>query len=115
MNDDFNTPILLSQLFECARIINSANDKKETLTADDITLLKKIYQDFLVDVMGIKREEQTGKSVEALNNVMNLVIDLRKKVKDNKDYATSDEIRNRLQESGIQIKDGKEGATWTIN
>jgi cysteinyl-tRNA synthetase len=115
MNDDFNTPILLSQLFECVRIINSANDKKETLTADDITLLKKIYNDFIVDVMGIKREEQNGKSAEALNNVMNLVIDLRKKVKDNKDYATSDEIRNRLQESGIQIKDGKEGATWTIN
>ncbi len=54
-------------------------------------------------------------SAEELNNVMSLVIDLRKKVKDNKDYATSDEIRNRLQDSGIQIKDGKEGATWTIS
>jgi cysteinyl-tRNA synthetase len=115
MNDDFNTPILLSHLFECARIINSANDKKETLTADAIALLKKIYQDFLVDIMGIKREEQNGKKTEALNSVMNLLIDLRKKVKDNKDYATSDEIRNRLLESGIQIKDGKDGATWTIN
>ena len=115
MNDDFNTPILLSHLFECARIINSANARIETLSADDIDLLKKIYQDFLVDVMGIKREEQSGKSAEALNNVMSLVIDLRKKVKDNKDYATSDEIRNRLQDSGIQIKDGKDGATWTIN
>lgn len=115
MNDDFNTPILLSHLFECARIINLVNDKKETLSADDLALLKKIYNDFIVDVMGIKREEQNGKSAEALNSVMGLVIDLRKKVKDNKDYATSDEIRNRLQESGIQIKDGKEGTTWTIN
>ena len=115
MNDDFNTPILLASLFECARIINSANDKKETLTADDIDLLKKIYKDFIIDVLGLKREEQSGKSVEALNNVMNLVIDLRKKVKENKDYTTSDEIRNRLQESGIQIKDGKEGSSWTIN
>jgi cysteinyl-tRNA synthetase len=115
MNDDFNTPILLANLFECARIINTVNDKKETVSAVDIDLLKKIYKDFIVDVLGLKREEQSGKSAEALNNVMNLVIDLRKKVKDNKDYATADEIRNRLQESGIQIKDGKEGSTWTIN
>ncbi len=115
MNDDFNTPILLANLFECARIINTVNDKKETLNAADIDLLKKIYKDFIIDVLGLKREEQSGKSVEALSNVMNLVIDLRKKVKDNKDYATADEIRNRLQESGIQIKDGKEGTSWTIN
>jgi cysteinyl-tRNA synthetase len=114
MNDDFNTPILLSHLFECARIINSTNDKKETLTQTDIELLKKIYKDFIVDVLGLKREEESGKSTEALNKVMQLLIDIRKKVKDNKDYATSDEIRNRLQESGIQIKDGKEGTSWSI-
>ena len=115
MNDDFNTPILISHLFECVRIINLVNDKKATLTEGDINILKKIYSDFIIDIMGLKREEQSGKSVETLSNVMNLVIDLRKKVKDNKDYATADEIRNRLQESGIQIKDGKEGSTWTIN
>ncbi len=114
MNDDFNTPILLSHLFECARIINSANDKKESLTQTDIDLLKKIYKDFIVDVLGLKREEESGKSTEALNKVMQLLIDIRKKVKDNKDYATSDEIRNRLQESGIQIKDGKEGTSWNL-
>lgn len=115
MSDDFNTPMLLAFLFECAGIINSVNDKKETLTVAEIDLLKKIYKDFIIDVLGLKREEQSGKSAEALSNVMSLVIDLRKKVKDNKDYATADEIRNRLQESGIQIKDGKEGTTWTIN
>jgi cysteinyl-tRNA synthetase len=115
MNDDFNTPILISHLFECARIINSANDKKESLTANDIALLKKIYQNFIVDVMGLKRETQSGKSAEALNGVMNLVLNLRKKAKDNKDYATSDEIRNKLQASGIKINDTKDGASWTIN
>jgi len=120
MNDDFNTPVLISHLFQCVWIINSANTyagkvPNISLSADNINLLKKIYKDFLIDILGLKREEQSGKSAEALNSVMSLVIDLRKKVKDNKDYATSDEIRNRLQDSGIQIKDGKEGATWTIN
>ncbi len=114
MNDDFNTPILLSHLFECARIINSSNDKKESLAQADIDLLKTIYQHFIVDVLGLKREEESGKSTEALNKVMQLLIDIRKKVKDNKDFTTSDEIRNRLQESGIQIKDGKEGTSWSL-
>ncbi|HEX7414317.1 MAG TPA: cysteine--tRNA ligase [Bacteroidia bacterium] len=118
MNDDFNTPILLAKLFKCVDMINLAIAVPIPvigLNQDQINLLKKIYKDFLIDVLGLKREEQSGKSVEALSNVMNLVIDLRKKVKDNKDYATADEIRNRLQESGISIKDGKEGSTWTIN
>lgn len=114
MNDDFNTPVLISHLFECARIINLVNDKKETLTEPDIDLLKKIYQNFIEGIMGITREEQSGKSAEALNGVMNLVLNLRKKAKDNKDYATSDEIRNKLQDAGIQIKDGKEGAAWAM-
>ncbi len=114
MNDDFNTPILLAHLFECARIINSANDKKETLTQVNIDLLKKLYKNFIVDVLGLKREEQSGKSAEALSGVMDLLIDIRKKVKENKDYATSDQIRDSLLKSGIQIKDGKEGTSWSL-
>jgi cysteinyl-tRNA synthetase len=115
MNDDFNTPVLISHLFECVRIINSANDKKESLTEADITLLKKIYKDFIVDVMGLKREEENGRSTEVLDHVVQLLLDMRKKAKENKDYATSDEIRKRLEESGVQVKDSKEGSTWSIN
>ena len=115
MNDDFNTPILLSHLFECARIINSANDKKESLSQADIDLLKKIYKDFVVDVLGLKREEDSGKSAQALDSVMQLLFDIRKKAKENKDYATSDYIRDKLLQSGIQVKDGKDGSNWSIN
>jgi cysteinyl-tRNA synthetase len=114
MNDDFNTPVLIAQLFECARIINSVNDKKESLTQADIDLLKKIYKNFIIDVLGLKREEEHGKSAEVLDHVMQMVIDLRKKAKENKDYATSDLIRDQLIKSGVQIKDGKEGTTWSI-
>lgn len=115
MNDDFNTPILIAHLFECARIINSVNDKKGSLTQNDIDLLKRIYKNFIVEVMGLKREEDSGKSAQALDGVMHLVLDMRKKAKENKDFATSDLIRDQLAKSGIQVKDAKDGSTWTLN
>ena len=59
MNDDFNTPVLIANLFDAIRIINSANDKKASLTQADIDLLNKIYQHFVFDVMGLKKEEET--------------------------------------------------------
>lgn len=114
MDDDFNTPVLIANLFEAVSIINSANDKRITLTQDDIDALKRIYKHFVFDVMGLKSDEESGKANEALNKVMQLVLDLRAKVKANKDFATSDEIRNKLTEAGIQVKDSKEGTTWSI-
>ncbi|MGZ3883002.1 MAG: cysteine--tRNA ligase [Bacteroidia bacterium] len=114
MNDDFNTPVLIAHLFDAIRIINSANDKKLSLKKEDIELLKQMYQHFIIDVMGLKAEEESGKSNEALEKVMQLVLDLRAKAKANKDFATSDEIRNKLTVAGIQVKDGKEGASWNI-
>jgi cysteinyl-tRNA synthetase len=115
MDDDFNTPVLIAHLFEAVRIINSANDKKLELTLSDINILKNIYQHFVFDVMGLKTEEESSRSNEALNKVMQLIIDIRAKAKANKDFSTSDEIRNKLTEAGIQVKDGKDGATWSIN
>lgn len=114
MNDDFNTPVLIAQLFDAIRLINSAADKKSTLTQADIDLLKQIYQHFVFDVMGLKKEEESGKSNKALEKVMALILDLRAKAKANKDFATSDEIRNKLTEANIQVKDGKEGTTWSL-
>jgi cysteinyl-tRNA synthetase len=114
MNDDFNTPVLIAHLFEAIRMINSANDGKLKLTQADIDLLKSIYQYFVFDVMGLKKEEETGKSTTALEGVMKLVLELRAKAKANKDFATSDEIRNKLAEANIQVKDGKDGASWNL-
>lgn len=115
MNDDFNTPILLANLFEAARLINSTNDGKSRLTAADIELLKKLYKDFVIGVLGLYSGEESGKAKETLNGVMELVLDLRGKAKLNKDFSTSDEIRNKLTSLGIQIKDGKEGTSWNLN
>ena len=114
MNDDFNTPVLIAHLFEAVRIINSANDKKMSLSQEDIDLLHRIYQHFVFDVMGLKKDEETGKAYKALEGVMNLVLSLRDKAKSNKYFTTSDEIRNNLTALNIQVKDSKEGTAWSI-
>ena len=114
MNDDFNTSVVIAQLFDAIRIINSAHDQKVSLTESDIATLKNIFQHFVFDIMGLKKEEENGKANTALETVMNLVLDLRAKAKANKDFATSDEIRNKLTDANIQVKDGKEGVTWSI-
>jgi cysteinyl-tRNA synthetase len=114
MNDDFNTPVLIANLFDAIRMINSANDKKASLTQTDLDLLSSMYQHFVFDVMGLKKEEETGKANTALESVMQLVLDLRDKAKANKDFATSDEIRNKLTAANIQVKDSKEGTAWSI-
>ncbi|MBC7864766.1 MAG: cysteine--tRNA ligase, partial [Bacteroidia bacterium] len=114
MNDDFNTPVLVAHLFDAVRIINSANDKKEKLSAKDLEDLKKLYKDFIFDVMGLKGEEESGKTLVVLDNVLKFVLEMRQNAKSNKDFATSDKIRDYLTGNGIQIKDGKEGTTWSL-
>jgi cysteinyl-tRNA synthetase len=114
MNDDFNTSILIAHLFDAVRIINSANDKKLNLTQSDIDLLKKIYQDFVFDVLGLRSGEENGKSDAALEKVMELVLDIRGKAKTGKDFKLSDEIRDKLIAAGVQVKDTKEGSTWKL-
>jgi cysteinyl-tRNA synthetase len=114
MNDDFNTPVLIAHLFDAVRMINSANDKKAELTQKDIDLLKKIYHNFVFDVLGLKPEDDNSKTSQVLGNVVNLVLGIRNKAKAEKNFQLSDEIRNKLAEAGVQVKDSKEGSTWKI-
>lgn len=112
MNDDFNSPILLSHLFEGVRIINSVNDGKETISAADLETLKKLFNHFVFDVLGLKDEEQ-GANSELLDGVMKVVLDIRQEAKIKKDFTTSDKIRNELARLHITINDTKEGASWS--
>lgn len=114
MNDDFNTSVLIAHLFDAVRIVNSVNDKKISLTQEDIDLLKKIYDNFVFDVLGLKMEESGGRMDNAFAQVMDLVLDMRTKAKTGKDFKLSDEIRDKLLSAGIQIKDSKEGTTWKV-
>jgi len=110
MDDDFNSPVVIAELFEAARIINTVYDGKGKIAAVELDKLRKLIQDFVFDIFGLKDEDSSN--VE-LNAVLDMMIDIRKAAKENKDYATSDKIRIGLQGMGIQLKDSKEGTTWS--
>lgn len=110
MNDDFNSPVVIAELFEAVRIINTVHDGKASISAPELEKLKKLVNDFVYDIFGLKDEDSSNLE---LNAVLDLVIDIRKAAKENKDYATSDKIRLGLQSMGIQLKDSKEGTTWS--
>jgi cysteinyl-tRNA synthetase len=114
MNDDLNTSVLMAQLFDAARIINSTNDGKSTLTQADIELLNVIFKDFLFDICGVRFDEDAGESSKVLHNVVDVLLEMRAKAKADKNFQLSDELRNKLVMAGVKIKDGKEGSTWSI-
>ena len=110
MNDDFNAPILVAQLFDASKFINSVSDKKSTISKVDKELLLKTMKGFIEDVLGIA---QTGVVADnRLEPVMDLVLELRQQARENKDWGTSDQIRDGLSAAGIVVKDGKEGTNW---
>lgn len=114
MDDDFNSPVLIANLFEGVRIINSVNDKKETLTATDLEVLKKLMHIFTFEVLGLRDESKSMGGSDLIEGLMNLIIDIRKSARENKDWSTSDKIRDQLKTIGVEIKDTKEGVEWRI-
>lgn len=112
MNDDFNTPIALSHLFEGVRIINSVNDGKETISAGDKTLLQQLMNNFVFDILGLK--EENAVNTDKIDGLMNMILEVRNESKAKKDFATSDLIRDKLKEIGFEIKDGKDGTSFSI-
>ncbi|MCO4293156.1 cysteine--tRNA ligase [Solitalea sp. MAHUQ-68] len=110
MNDDFNTPVAIAELFEGVRIINSVKAGTESITETDLITLTDLFQHFLFDIFGLLTEEHATNNV---GKVIDLLIDIRNSAKANKDYSTSDAIRNKLLEIGYQLKDSKEGTSWT--
>jgi cysteinyl-tRNA synthetase len=114
MNDDFNSPIVIANLFDGVRWINSVNDAKASLNSEDLETLKKLYNDFVFEILGLKAEESNNGNDEILNGVMNTILELRKDAKINKNWAIADKIRDDLNKLNIQIKDTKEGASWEI-
>ncbi len=114
MNDDFNSPILIAQLFEAVKQINLVKDGKQSLTAADRQSLELQFQAFVFDVLGLERSVREGEETEKLDGVVRLLIELRNAARANKDYQTSDQIRDELAAMGIQLKDGKEGTTYSL-
>ncbi|TAF47433.1 MAG: cysteine--tRNA ligase [Sphingobacteriales bacterium] len=109
MNDDFNSPILIAELFEGVRIINSLYDGHLNIDAQNLEILSQTFALFLVDVLGIPLGNTENNDTAAL---MDFIVQLRNDAKQNKNFATSDKIRDGLQQLGFEIKDSKEGTVW---
>ena len=109
--DDFNTPIMIAHLFDLAKHINNISDNKETISKEDKVFVKQSLTTILNDILGLK-EENNGNDMGIIEGLMDLVIGVRSQARANKDYATSDKIRDSLKAIGIEIKDGKDGVSW---
>ena len=116
MNDDLNTLIVISHLFDAIRMINTVIDKKATISADDLEELKSVFHTFVFDILGLKAEaENNAAREEAFGKVVDMLLEQRMQAKANKDWATSDKIRDTLAALGFEVKDTKDGFTWKLN
>jgi cysteinyl-tRNA synthetase len=115
MNDDFNSPILIAQLFEGAKQINAIKEGNATITETDRELLQQTMQGFLFEVLGLEDVVLESKDTKKLSGAIAVLIALRDEARANKDFNTSDRIRDALLEVGIQLKDGAEGTSYSLN
>ena len=121
MNDDFATPQVISYLFEACTTINKLVDHKATICADCLKELKETMHLFAFDILGLKancqQQNANGQEAreEAYGKVVDMVLELRAKAKADKDWATSDKIRDELAAAGFEVKDTKDGVTWKLN
>ena len=116
MNDDFNTPIVISHLFEACHTVNQLADGKATVTAEGLDALRRVFNTFFSDILGLRTEQSgSGEREAAFGHAVDLLLQIRSQAKANKDWATSDKIRDELQAFGFEVKDTKDGATWKLS
>ena len=114
MLDDLNTPIVISYLFDALKAINLVSDGKETVSAEDLNELNDVFHLFVEDILGLIVENEASSGNEAYKKAIDLLLNMRLDAKKNKDWATSDKIRNELTALGFEIKDTKDGFEWKI-
>ena len=115
MDDDLNTPMVIAHLFEAGKIVNSATDGNVKLNAEDLAKLRHLFDVMLVDLLGIRvGTEESGADLKPFEGAVDLLMEIRKNAKEQKDWATSDLIRNKLAELGFDVKDTKNGVEWTV-
>ncbi len=115
MDDDLNTPIVIAHLFDAGKVVNSATDGTMKLSQKNIDYLKHLFNTMLVDILGIKVASDAGSAnLKPYEGAVNLLMDIRANAKQNKDWATSDLIRDRLASLGFNVKDTKNGVEWSV-
>ena len=117
MDDDLNSPIVISHLFDSARAINTVHDGKGTISEADLKELREVWQTYAIDILGLRLQADSGMEEETLRaykGAVDLLLQMRLEAKQQKDWATSDKIRNTLTELGFRIKDTKDGFEWEV-
>lgn len=114
MNDDFNSPMAIAKLFDGLKWINAIKNGDESISIADLDKLKSIYHEFYYDILGLTLEEKASENNEITEELMELILAFRKAAKEQKDYATADKIRDKLQSLNIIIKDSKDGVEWNF-
>ena len=115
MNDDLNSPIVISHLFDACRVINTVVDQKATMAGDVLAALTEVFHTFAFDILGLQEETGGGSGrEEAFGKVVDMLLEQRMIAKANKDWATSDKIRDNLAALGFEVKDTKDGFTWKL-
>lgn len=115
MDDDLNSPILIAHLFEACRVINAVVDGKLIISAEALGALRDVFKTFVLDILGLNCEEGgNAHREEAFSGAVDLLLEVRAKAKANKDWTTSDQIRDQLAALGFAVKDTKDGATWKL-
>jgi cysteinyl-tRNA synthetase len=116
MNDDLNSPIVIAHLFDGAKMVNNILAGNDSITAEDLKELKETFHLFCFDILGLQEDNASNEEREAaFGKVVDMLLEERSKAKANKDWATSDKIRNELTALGFEIKDGKDGSEWKLN
>ncbi|MDT0295459.1 cysteine--tRNA ligase [Mesonia ostreae] len=118
MNDDFNSPILIAKLFDAVKQINSIAAEKASITQEDLNTLQKSMHEFAFDILGLvpvtSDENTNNNDTSRIGNLVELLIELRKKARLNRDFALSDQIRDELANLNIELKDTREGTSYTL-
>ena len=114
LTDDMNTPNALSSMFEAVKIVNGIKDKTLSVNPEDLARLQKLFRDVVTDILGLADEQSDSASSHVIDGLMQMIIDIRKEAKAQKNWALSDKIRDELKAAGIQLKDTKDGCEWTL-
>ena len=115
LDDDFNTPILIAELFNIVKFINLVKSNKAQISEEDLKLLKQKVNEFIFDILGLENNQNSNSNTKTLDSVMNVLIELRNQARLNKDFELSDKIRDELKKNGISLNDGGDITTFTID
>ena len=114
LNDDLNSPVAIASLFDAVRSINAIAEGKERISQTDLDQLRQLFDAVMLDILGLTDEQQSDGQAQLVNGLMTMLLDVRQQAKANRDFATSDRIRDELAKLGVAVRDRKDGADWDL-